>query len=479
MPGTTRRSTAGPVRVSADEAGFMLVEVIVSAVLLLILALGTLSLIDGSQNTSAQQRSKGIASNLGHQALNRIRQSKFTTATNFTTTATPVPIDGRSYTVTTTGVWSSAIGSTTTCTTSTSGNPGQYLTVTSSVTWTGMGKVAPVTANTLITPRPGEVSTTTGTYMITVQTAAGVPLAGATVTMNGTTLATSAAGCVAFTGLAPGTYTTSYAKTGGYVATTGSGTGYYDAVVTKGNASSKTVQLDLAAKITPVNFKRDDGTTPNPTWNSYSFSSNQGADFLKDYPGTVYAPSLTNSATLFPFVGGYQVYSGTCVGNNPTFYMSTFGTTFPESAVAPGAGATVAATAYLSKVTIKVTGVTKTTTIGSNLYPTTSTALMASCTEAAGPRVSVTNNGSAVTGNPSVAITNSPASGSGDVTFTDDLPYGTWTYCVDNGSKYRLFKSYVNTPTGGTTSVTVVGSTLSTGTSGTCADNATMKTAAA
>jgi Tfp pilus assembly protein PilV len=427
MPGTTSRSTARPVSVSADQAGFMLVEVIVSAVLLLILALGTLSLVDGSQNASAQQRSKGIASNLAHQALDRVRQSKFTTATNFTTTATPVPVDGRSYVVTTTGVWSSAIGSTTTCTTSTSGNPGQYLKVSASVTWTAMGKVAPVTADTLITPRPGEVSTTTGTYMITVLTAAGLPLAGASVTMNSTTLTTSAAGCVAFTGLAPGTYTTSYSKTGGYVATTGAGTGYYDAVVTKGNASSKTVQLDLAAKISPINFKREDNTTPLPTWGSYSFSSNQGADFLKPYYGAT-GTSLTSSATLFPFIGGYQVYAGDCVGNNPTFYNSTFATSFPASAVAPGPGVTTAVSAYMRKVSAKVTSVAKNTSVWVDFKPYTTDSLMSACSETGG-RIQVTNSSTTAAADLTVCVDN------GTLSTSHNFTSGTIVYNTPAGSK--------------------------------------------
>ncbi|MCW2993493.1 MAG: hypothetical protein JWQ18_988 [Conexibacter sp.] len=493
MPGSSRRPAPSTPRRVAGEAGFLLIEVMVSAVLVIVLALGTLKVIDGSQNLSSQQRSKGVASNLAHAALDRVRQSKFTTASNFTTTATPVGLDGRTYTVTTTGQWTSSVGSFSSCTTSASGNAGQYVRLTSTVTWPGMGSIAPVTAETLLAPRPGEVSNSTGSFVFTVQTAGGLPVSGATVTMNGSSLVTSTAGCVAFLAVPPGTYTATYAKAGGYVATTGLGTGSYQAVVTKGNASSKTVLLDVAAKITPVTFVRDDATT-GPLWTSYSVSSNLGVDYVGSSSVGTPATSITNtSTTLFPFSSGYQVYSGNCVGNNPLFYKSTFTTTFPASAVLPGPGATVAATAYMRKLSIKIANVTKNAALGFNVYANKATSLMASCTESAG-RTAVTNTGvNATAANTTVTITNTTTKAA-DVTFTDDLPYGVYSYCIDFSGSYYLFKNstspvapYNNTPAGGTPAPTAavsldmanptVVNQATTGT-GSCVDNGTAEAAA-
>jgi Tfp pilus assembly protein PilV len=439
MPGVLNRPVRTSRRRSGGEAGFMLVEVMVSAVLLIVLSLGTLSLIDGSQNMSAQSRNKSIASNLAHVALDRVRQSKFTTATNFTTVDDPRAVDGRTYHVVTTGTWSSAVGSVTGCTKS-SGNAGQYVHVSSTVTWTGMGNVRPVVADTIIAPRAGEVDVSTGSFVFQAQNVAGLPLSGAVFSMNGQSLTTGTAGCVAFLSVPPGTYTTTYSKVGGYVATTGVGTGSYDAIVTKGNASSKTVLLDVAAKITPISFKREDGSTPLPTWGSYSLSSNRGQDFLDKYYGTA-GTSLTNTTTtLFPFANGYQVYAGDCTGNDPTFYKTTYATTFPESAVAPAPGATVGATAYLRKVTVTATNVPKNGVVGFNFYANHATTLMASCTLTGG-RITGTNTGVDSAGtNPSILITNT-TSKAGTVTYTDDLPYGVYSLCLDYNNKAYTYKA--------------------------------------
>jgi len=475
----------------------MLIEVMVSAVLVIVLALGTLKVIDTSGNVSSQQRSRGIASNLAHAALDRVRQSKFTAATNFTTTTNPVGVDGRTYNVTTTGQWTSSVGSFNSCVTSSSGNAGQYVKVTSTVSWAGMGSVAPVTAQTLVSPRPGEVNNSTGSFLFMVQTAAGTPVSGATVTMNGSSLTTGTAGCVAFLAVPPGTYTATYAKAGGYVATTGASTGSYQAVVTKGNASSKTVLLDVAAKITPVTFVRDDATT-GPLWTSYSVSSNLGVDYVGSSSVGTPSTAITNTTTtLFPFSAGYQVYSGNCVGNNPLFYKSSFNTTFPASAVLPAPGATVPATAYMRKVSITVKNVTKNSALGFNVYANKATSLMSTCTESAG-RITVTNTGvDATTTNTNVKVTNA-TSKIADVTFTDDLPYGVYSYCFDYSGSYYLFNKnssspapispYNNTPAGGTPAPTASASldmnspTLilqaATTATGSCVDNGAAEAAA-
>src|ERR1044071_2426407 len=280
MQTTSRRGGQGSSKPLAAEEGFALVEVMVSAVLLIVLALATLSLIDRSQTSSSQQRSKGVASAIASADLNRMRQTKFTDSSNFATTSKERGVDGITYTVTSKGEWTSAAGILTTCTKPSTGNPGQYVRLTSTVTWPGMGTVKPVTAETLLVPRAGETTIASGAFSLKVLNAAGLPVSGVSVVMNGQTLVTSAAGCVIFTSVPPGTYNVTYTKAG-YVATNGVGTGTYTATVTKGTTASKTVGYDIPVKITPIRMYRDAGSGAASTtqltggWTTYSVSAGQ------------------------------------------------------------------------------------------------------------------------------------------------------------------------------------------------------------
>lgn len=445
MHTTSRRGGPGSSKPFAAEEGFALIEVMVSAVLLVVLALATLSLIDRSQTSSSQQRSKGVAMAIASADLNRMRQTKFTDSNNFTTSAKARGVDGVTYTVTSKGEWTSAAGILTTCTKPSTGNPGQYVRLTSTVTWPGMGAVKPVTAETLLVPRAGETTIASGAFSLKVLTAAGLPVSGVAVVMNGQTLVTSAAGCVIFTSVPPGTYTVTYSKSG-YVATNGAGTGSYQATVTKGTTASKTVGYDLPAKITPVPMFRDAGTGAASTtqittgWTTYSLSAGQGVDFLGSYAWTTSAGSGT---LLYPFIGGYQIYAGACPGANPALYDGNFGDTFPKSSVAPDAGTTTAANttaAYLRPVSIKVTGLTNGQKFNVYLLPSSASTDMTGC-ERAGTTTSITSTGTSMTA-------------------TFDAPYGLYGYCVDNANtsspkRYvppiaTAGNTYNNTPANGT-----------------------------
>jgi len=470
MHATSRRGGPRSSQPFAGEDGFALIEVMVSAVLLIGLALATLSLIDNSQASSSQQRSKGIASALASADLGRMRQTKFTTSTNFTTTTTTRGVDNINYTVTSKGEWTSAAGVLTTCTKPSTGNPGQYVRLTSTVTWPGMGGVKPVTAETLLVPRSGEVAITAGAFSLKVLTAAGNPVSGVSVVMNGQTLVTSAAGCVVFTSVPPGTYNVTYSKSG-YIATSGATPGVYVATVTKGTTASKTVGYDIPAKITPIPMFREVSGLPPATpsaviWNTYSVSAGQGVDFLGSYNWN--ATNAGSGTSLYPFIGGYQVYAGNCPGNNPAVYDGGFGTTFPLSSVAPDPGTTAIGTAYMRQAMLSVTGVPVGQKINVQWLPNSASTDMAGCTEKPAP-VQVQNTGTTTA---ALAV-------------NTDMPYGVYSYCVDNAaasssSTRRRYvwsgstNAYNNTPANGSPAPTgtksVPFSNVTGGTVGLCSD---------
>jgi Tfp pilus assembly protein PilV len=424
----------------------MLVEVLVSAVLLIALALATLKLIDGSQNMSAQDRSKSVAAALAQSSLDEMRQARFTSVTASPTAmdvTRTVASDGRNYSVNAKAVWTSAQGESTSCTTSTGGNAGQYLRLTSTVTWPGMTG-APITADTVLAPRGGEVTVSNGAFLFKFQNVAGTPLQGVSVTLSGQTLVSSTAGCVLFTNIAPGTYTTQYSKYG-YVATNSQTIGTYDAVVTKGNTSGKTLSLDLPATITPITFKTDAATPVAASWRSATVIANMGTDYLNVLPQratTSDSASVDNTAQLFPFSAGYQVYAGRCDGQNPLVYNSGFSASgvFTASAPTPGPGGSVStATAFLRRITVNVSNVPASARLMLTVKPLT-TGPMANCTAVVASETSTSTAAQGLT--------------SGTLAVSDDIPYGLYSLCVSDTSNATrlpvLSASYNNTPTGTT-----------------------------
>src|SRR4051795_8608565 len=76
-PEDSTRAAEPPMKASMEsprsEAGFALIEVIVAAAVLAMVALAVLSGIDGAQSASAREKARAVASNLAEQDQERLR----------------------------------------------------------------------------------------------------------------------------------------------------------------------------------------------------------------------------------------------------------------------------------------------------------------------------------------------------------------------------------------------------------------------
>ncbi len=150
MPSISRRQNLPLRECVRGEAGFALIEVMVSAVLLVILALSTLSVIDRSQATSSNNRSRDVAAQLAQSEQDVIRQMPITAlAGGYHTVNVPTKVGEITYSVSSDADWVTDSGGAVTC--STSGRVA-YLRSTSTVTWPGMGSIKPVTADAIVDP---------------------------------------------------------------------------------------------------------------------------------------------------------------------------------------------------------------------------------------------------------------------------------------------------------------------------------------
>ena len=87
------------MRTPRSEAGFALIEVIVSAMVLAIVALAVLSGIDAANGASAREKARAVAANLAEQDQERLRAMPVALLKNPPSQRPPINVDGVTYTI--------------------------------------------------------------------------------------------------------------------------------------------------------------------------------------------------------------------------------------------------------------------------------------------------------------------------------------------------------------------------------------------
>jgi prepilin-type N-terminal cleavage/methylation domain-containing protein len=346
-----------PVMASASSAarhqsGFALIEVIVSAAVLALVALAVLSGIDGAMSSTGREKARSIAASLAEKDQERLRTMPVEQLATYGTVTTPFNVPGSgNFDVQSKVEWvRDSTGGTVSC--ANDNQDADYLHITSTVTSNVVGKrINAVKIDSIVAPNV-EYSTTHGSLAVKVVNAAGQPVpnvpvtATGPVTLNGTT---NQQGCALFEMIPVGQYTVTL-----------SGPGMVDRLLNPTPSKSVTVS---AGQLTTVTFEYDfagsvaatietykpgstvaDSTTVIASAATRVTAENGGQSSLLPHAppaGPLAAPgsaSLTMGG-LYPFSTAYSFYTGTCRYSNPTFGNANpgyFGT-FPGSvAVAPG-----------------------------------------------------------------------------------------------------------------------------------------------
>src|SRR4051794_35287774 len=131
-------------RTPRSEDGFALIEVIVSAAVLALVALAVLSGIDASAGSSAREKARAVASSLAEQDQERMRSmnvDQLLAIPAINKGVQTIPIDGVAYTVTSNAEWiTDDQGGTPAC--GNSSNRSEYMHITTTVTSTIVGGAA-------------------------------------------------------------------------------------------------------------------------------------------------------------------------------------------------------------------------------------------------------------------------------------------------------------------------------------------------
>jgi hypothetical protein len=316
------------VRGATAERGSLLVEVMVSAMVVLVVGFGVLAIVDRTTDLSGEQRQQAIASNLAQTELDTVKAFPISQLSNMHR-VTPQTVSGVTYTITTDADWVSDSSmtldaehvSTPNCTTPGAGF--DYLNLRTTVTHPDMGARSPTTLNTLISPPVRSFDADQGSLAVLVTDRASDPVKGLTVSLTGPatfTDDTNANGCILWGYLPAGNgYALAFSKTG-YVTPSGSPGGGSASVV--GDAASKlTYMFDRGGSIR-TNFKVKNppsGVLVDTKPSVVRVDNGGPPSFSRTYDiGATSSLDTSSSGLLFPFTNPYSVYADNCLAAKPT-----------------------------------------------------------------------------------------------------------------------------------------------------------------
>ncbi len=454
-----------------SESGFALIEAVVSAAVLAIVAMAVLSGIDTASSSSAREKARSVAANLAEQDQERLRSMSITSLAALGANP-PVVVDGVKYTVTSKAVWvTDDSGGTPSCGNSSKNN--DYMHITSTVTSSIVGQsIKAVRIDSLVAPSVA-YSSTHGTLGVKVVDRNGIGVPGIVVSPSMTspssyapaTLATDSQGCALFRTIPIGTYAISISASG-YVDPDGNFTGAASQKVSPGTVSFKTMDYDRETKA-GITIKTNVPGTPATAQSSkalkVSATNAKRTGMLRTYSSALTSSTFT-AAQLFPFKDSpYAFFTGGCgyespdvadpAGNGSYFGSASHpGLQMDPTLTQPQTGYIIWQPPFNLRVTKNAAGTTtlNNLTVYATLQkPTGSTD---TCTE---PRVQMAFKtwpggswGAAPGNNTTGWVVQNDAAG-----FDPGMPFGSYQVCVrDSGAGKYALATYNNTVPGGQTS---------------------------
>ncbi|MGH2973835.1 MAG: prepilin-type N-terminal cleavage/methylation domain-containing protein [Solirubrobacterales bacterium] len=304
-------------RTPPAEDGFALIEVLVSALVLAIVAAGVMALLQATTRSAADERRHAEAYAVSQEDQARLRSMRLSALNRMEQTRT-VTVDGNEFTVVSQGVFvNNTKGQPSSCT---SGETAaDYVRITSTTSWPGSRQ--PVVIQSIVSPSNGSLDPNHGTLVVTTKNAAGEALAnvGLSGTGAGSFSATSdATGCANFADLPAGNYEVT-PNAPGLVDVHGESAVAQKTSVIAGGTNTLQLQLDYGATL-PVKFKYRVGSSSE--FKAAKVDSVLVFNVLMNPAKPYWTPTKTRqeeivAAPIFPFTSPDTVYAGACELNNP------------------------------------------------------------------------------------------------------------------------------------------------------------------
>lgn len=330
-----------------------MIEVLVSAVMLVAVSGGALAALQASERSAAQERLRARGHGIAQEDQARLRSMRVSELANLQETRT-VEVDGVDYTVISAGEFVTDATGTASCTQGTAA--ADYIRISSTVSWPTVGSRPPVLLQSTVAPPNGSISPDHGALAVAVQDGQNQGLAGVSLTGGGAgsfSGTTGSNGCAIFGDLPEGNYTLT--PSGSDLVDRDGDPPQPQATSVVGLSTNTVVlQYDHPGSV-DVSFTTRVGGTLVPSSADSVVVFNTGMTDAKTFgaPGT--PGSVVTASPLFPFASPDAVYAGACTANNPnpTGEEDPPGAAAIASVVVPS-GATATATVQLPALNLTV-----------------------------------------------------------------------------------------------------------------------------
>lgn len=435
------------------QDGFALIEVIVSAAVLAIVALAVFAGIDGATASTARERARAVSASLAEQDQERLRSYRFDELTKLVGAAgtdRKLNVDGVEYNVNSQVTLQVDDGTPSTGCGAAGAKQNEYLRIISTVTSAMVGvRIAPAKLESLVAPP------VSGSLVVKVLTARNVGVSNIAVTATnsktGRTYSgtTNGDGCALFVGVESGTYTVNINKPG-YVDRAAEQDSTVTTTVTPNLVNVVTMSYDIAVNMR-VNVRTlKPGaafTTSAPSFPSKAVAvSDNSADqsTLRTYTPSTPSSTVTPSK-LFPFTTAYSYFTGTCAIQSPVKVGLTnyFSTTNTAAAVIgdPAKPQPQVATVYQPAVNLRLRATSTSSSASVDASNVTVTFFLQkvgadSCEDFQGTQMGVKTwpGGSWGTASPNGQTRNWVVQNSTD--FDPGLPFGTYKVCLNHSGSW-------------------------------------------
>jgi hypothetical protein len=309
-------------RSSSNEEGWMLIEVIMGAVLVLLVTVALLDGFDSSSKASSIDKQRSIASSLAQTDQERMRTYTVQHLSNLRAVV-PVAqttVGGVAYTVTERADWVNDNSGIANCTSS--DTQGSYIEITSTVTWKSMGATVPVTASSLVSPPVGAFGPGQGTVAVQVLDSGGNPVSGIPVSLGPSyNDVTDDNGCAVFGYIPSGPYVAKVTRSG-WVDWGGNSPAQMNCAAPDGSTTVCTITMDVATTLNLAFLTQSYGSTSptDPAVAGQATLANSGMNppppdtqlsGRRPVPATPITPTSPLPApNIFPFSSGYTGYAG-------------------------------------------------------------------------------------------------------------------------------------------------------------------------
>lgn len=330
------RSSPAWKRQPDRQAGFALIEVVVSALIAVTMTGAVIGLLNSTGRAGAAERRKSQAFSLAQEDQARLRATRITDL-DVAMEPQTVTLNGTRYEVDSTATFISDKTGTTSCG---SESRSDYVKLGSEVTWQGMGVAKPVVLESIVSPVSGSLDPTQGSLAVTAANGAvpAVALSGVGITGTGPggfSGSTDSNGCALFGGQPAGEYEVTPTLGSEYVDPNGKAPSMKKVTITPGTTTLLPLVYDKAGTVevgftvrnssNVIENSFDDAVTASAT------GLENGAKIFGTPGGTLIRP--VNATPLFPFPYSYNFYGGSCALNRPEAGSANL-------QIAPGATAT-------------------------------------------------------------------------------------------------------------------------------------------